>query len=92
VINDRRIETIAQATRARAGSSAVLETALMLAEESGEAIQQLRRHLGLARRSATVDEVGAELADVAIVACVLSRLLGIDLDQAVSTKLDEGIR
>jgi NTP pyrophosphatase (non-canonical NTP hydrolase) len=92
MINDGRIESIALATRAQAGSSAELETALMLAEESGEAIQQLRRHLGLARRSATVDEVAAELADVAIVVCVLSRLLDIDLDLAMSRKLDEGIR
>jgi len=44
----------------------VLLAALLLAEETGEAVQQVRRLIGNARRSATADDVGAELADVLI--------------------------
>ena len=91
VIADERIEKIAEAARTRSGKSALIETGLMLAEETGEVVQQLRRHVGLARREATAEQVGAELADVAIVVGVLSRLLDLDLDRLVSTKLDEGI-
>lgn len=36
----------------------------MAADKAGESVQQLRRVLGHARRSATPDDMGAELADV----------------------------
>lgn len=92
VIEDPRIDEIARATRRREGDAAAVLTGLMLAEEAGEAVQQLRRHLGHARTAATGDDVGAELADVVITAAVLAQLLDIDLSRAIEAKLREGAR
>lgn len=92
MINDPRLDEIAQSLRHREGDDALLVTGLMLAEEAGEAVQQLRRHLGRARQSATPSEVGAELADVIIVAAVLARLLDVSLADHVDAKLAEGVR
>jgi len=92
VIDDERLDQIATALRHREGEKAELVTSLMLAEEAGEAVQQLRRHLGHARRPATPSDVGAELADVVIVAAVLARLLDVDLAEHVDAKLAEGVR
>jgi len=66
----------------------VLLNTLVIAEEAGEAVQKIRRHLGLGRSEASIDEVAEELADVIISTAVTAALLGIDIDQAVDTKLD----
>ena len=92
MLTDARLDAIAAAARQRDGDRAALLIGLMLAEETGEAVQQLRRLLGHARQSAEPDEVGAELADVVITAAVLARLIGVDLSQHVNEKLDEGVR
>ncbi len=64
----------------------------MLAEEVGEAIQQLRRVLGHARQPAGPEGMGAELADAVISAAVLARLLDEDLSSRIEQKLAEGAR
>lgn len=92
MINDPRLDDIAMAARLRDGENALMVAGLMLAEEAGEAVQQLRRYLGRARRSATQTDVAEELADVAIVVGVLARLLAVDLGQHIDAKLAEGSR
>lgn len=74
------------------GDEAVLVAALLLAEEAGETVQQTRRFMGQGGRSATAEEVGADLSDVVISAAILARLLGVDLSEAVGAKLRLGIR
>jgi hypothetical protein len=51
MLDDPRLDQIAQAIRRRDGEAAPLLIGLMLAEEAGESLQQLRRLLGHARRS-----------------------------------------
>jgi NTP pyrophosphatase (non-canonical NTP hydrolase) len=92
VFDDVRLREIADASRERTGGQSLLLAGLLLAEESGEAVQQLRRFLGAARSSATAEDVAAELADVAICVGVLARLLDVDLAQHVAAKLDLGVR
>lgn len=92
MLDDLRLDAIAVATRQRDGDAAVALTGLMLAEEVGEAIQQLRRLLSYARQPARPDEVGAELADVVIAAAVVARLVGVDVSQHIDQKLGEGVR
>ncbi len=89
---DQRLDNIVRAHRQRTGEQSVLVCGLLLAEETGEAIQQLRRFAGHARSTVTIDDVVAELADVVISASILARLLDVDLDGAVSRKLDLGVR
>lgn len=57
-------------------------------EETGEVAGALRRYLGLARRTGTLTEVAAELADSLIALYVMAHYLGIDLDTAVTNKAD----
>jgi len=90
--HDQRLDDIVRAHRDRTGEQSVLVGALLLAEETGEAVQQLRRFAGHARSTATPDDVVAELADVVISAVILARLLDVDLDEAVSRKLELGVR
>jgi NTP pyrophosphatase (non-canonical NTP hydrolase) len=92
MFGDARLDAIADAHRARTGDEAVLLAALLLAEETGEAVQQTRRFMGRARSTATAADVGAELADVVISAAILARHLDVDLGQAVEAKLSLGIR
>jgi len=92
MMDDERLDAIAQAIRRRDGDCAATLVGLMLAEEVGEAIQQLRRVLGHARQPAGPEDVGAELADVVISAAVLARLLDVDLSPHIEQKLAEGVR
>lgn len=59
-----------------------------LAEEVGELASAWRRWAGKARRTGTFEEMEAELADVLIVAASFAVRTGIDIDKAVSTKLE----
>lgn len=59
--------------------SAITRNVLNLAEETGEVVGAYRRWSGQARRSGTLTELGAELADVAITAHVAAHEMGIDL-------------
>lgn len=88
MLRDPRLDAIADAHRERTGAEAVLLAALLLAEESGEAVQQTRRFMGRARSAATAADVGAELADVVVSAAVLARLLDVDLGQAVDEQAE----
>jgi len=62
MIDDLRLDAIAAATRQRDGDAAVTLTGLMLAEEAGEAIQQLRRLLDTpaSRRGRTRSEQNSQ--------------------------------
>ena len=51
-----------------------------LAEEAGELVGAHRRYAGMARRSGDIDEVRAELADVAIATYVMAGTLGAELE------------
>lgn len=62
-------------------------TVMGLAEEVGEFVQAYRRWTGLVRKSGTHERMADELADVIIVAHVVARYLGIDLDNAVAAKV-----
>ncbi len=88
MLDDQRIAKIAENVRARNGDLAPVLNALCMAEEMGEAVQQIRRHEGHARRPATCDEVGEEMADVIISTAVTAQLMGIDLGAHVRAKLD----
>lgn len=59
---------------------------LSLAEEAGEAVGALRRYLGAARRSGTLEELEDELADVVFSAYLLAHYVGSDLDTAITRK------
>lgn len=58
---------------------------LCLAEEAGEAIGAFRRYAGRARRTGTLDELGAELADVVITSYVSAHAMLVDLDAVIGT-------
>lgn len=62
---------------------------LALAEECGEFVGAYRRWVGEARRCGTFDDVQAELADVVITAFVTAEELDIDLDGAISSKVEK---
>lgn len=70
-----------------AGKEAILQQALVLAEETGESVKEVRRYLGFARSTSTCGKVGEELADVIIAAAVTADMLNIDLDEAIARKL-----
>ena len=54
--------------------------------EAGEFAEAYRRYSGFARRSGSLDETSAELADVVISAYVVAERLGIDLDEGIAAK------
>jgi NTP pyrophosphatase (non-canonical NTP hydrolase) len=83
------IEAIARRVRSRhtADQTCIDTQMLCLAEEVGEAVQAYRRATGRARSTAPWSAVAEELADVVIVAYVTAELAGIDLDDAIKTKL-----
>ncbi len=62
--------------------------ALGLAEEVGEFVGAWRRFSGQARRTDTFEHVEEELADVIITAFVTAEVLGIQIDEVLSSKLD----
>lgn len=66
--------------------------AVVLAEETGEALRAYRRATGQGRTEGTWDEVAEELADVIISAQVLAAVVNIDLDKAVETKLAKVVK
>lgn len=61
--------------------------ALCVAEEAGELVGAYRRWAGKARRRGTLGELAGEIADVLITTAVFAELAGIDLDEAVESKL-----
>jgi NTP pyrophosphatase (non-canonical NTP hydrolase) len=56
---------------------------LCIAEEAGEVVGAYRRYAGLARRTGTLADVGAELADVVITSYVSAHAVLFDLDAAI---------
>jgi NTP pyrophosphatase (non-canonical NTP hydrolase) len=87
IATDPRIAVLADGLRQRDGMDSLTDTALRLAESSGEGVRRLRRALtaGLDRQSNA--EVGDQLAEVVIAAAVLARQLGVDLDRAIEARL-----
>jgi NTP pyrophosphatase (non-canonical NTP hydrolase) len=61
---------------------------LALAEEAGEFVGAYRRWSGQARRAGTYEDMCLELADVVITAYVTAAELRMDLDAAITAKLD----
>lgn len=85
--SDARLATITASIRDLHRDQAVVLSALVMAEEVGEAVQQIRRQQGLARSPATEQDVAAELADVVIAANITAHLLNTNLADAVDAKL-----
>lgn len=85
---DRSIGKIARDLRASV-SPAVLPWLQMavIAEEAGEVVATWRRILGYGRRIGNVEELAYELADVVISTAVAAKILGVDLDAVVRSKL-----
>lgn len=83
------IEKIAERVGLKFGDRAVEIQALVVAEEAGEAIKEIRRYIGAARSGSNRQLVTGELADVIISTEVLAALMSIDLDKAVGDKLHE---
>lgn len=84
----RQARTIADALRRERFEGEPRERQIIaLAEECGEAVGAARRHLGMARREGSIEDVAAELADVVIVAMVTAVEFGIDLPQGIEDKL-----
>jgi NTP pyrophosphatase (non-canonical NTP hydrolase) len=62
--------------------------ALCVAEEAGELVGAYRRWAGRARRLGTKYDLALEIADVLIVTAVFAKRAGIDIDEAVTDKLE----
>lgn len=62
---------------------------MALAEETGEFIGAMRRWRGLARRPGTEQEAKSELADVIISAYAMADVMGWDVEQITSAKLQK---
>jgi NTP pyrophosphatase (non-canonical NTP hydrolase) len=87
VATDPRIIALADGLRERDGEDSLTDTALRLAESSGESVKGLRRAMSQGLGLSAPDDVGEQLADVVIAAAILARQLGIDLDKQVEGKL-----
>lgn len=61
--------------------------ALCVAEEAGELVGAYRRYAGRARRSGTLAELAEEVADVLIATAVFAQRAGIDISEAIRSKL-----
>jgi NTP pyrophosphatase (non-canonical NTP hydrolase) len=61
--------------------------ALGVAEEAGELVGAYRRWSGRARRTGTLADLEAEVADVLIVTAVFAERAGIDLNEAIARKV-----
>lgn len=90
-LNDVDFEIIAERVLERESDDndrAIAWQGIVLAEEVGEFLQELRGYKGHSRHE--VDNrsaLTAELADVVITPAVMAALLGIDLNEAVNVKL-----
>lgn len=85
-----RIKTISSnAMTYRLPVEAVLVNAVCMAEETGEAVKEIRRLLGFARTQGSRKRCAQELADVIISTYVTADMLGFDLDAEVAEKLEE---
>lgn len=67
---------------------AVLVNALCVTEEAGEAVKEIRRHMGFGRKVSPITRVAEELADVIISAWVTAEMLNIDLWWAIEHNLE----
>jgi NTP pyrophosphatase (non-canonical NTP hydrolase) len=87
IATDPRIMALADGLRDRDGEDALTDTALRLAESSGESLKCLRRAIGEGLGFQPSNDVGDQLAEVVISAAILARQLGVDLDQQIEGKL-----
>jgi NTP pyrophosphatase (non-canonical NTP hydrolase) len=87
IATDPRIIGLADGLRERDREDALTDTALRLAESSGESLKCLRRAVSQGLGFRAPDDVAAQLAEVVIAAAILARQLGIDLDQQIEAKL-----
>ena len=87
IATDPRIAALADGLRQRDGVESLTDTALRLAESSGESVRRLRRAMSAGWTGGTRAAVGDELAEVMIAAAILARQLGVDLDRQVTDKL-----
>lgn len=85
---DERLTDAAADLVERAGDSAPMLVGLMLAEEVSDAIAQLQRFFRPGAPVVGIDELGAELADVVVIAALLARLVGADLEASVDERLN----
>lgn len=87
IATDPRIIALADGLRERDGEDALTDTALRLAESSGESVKTLRRAMSEGLGYGAPDDLGGDLAEVVIAAAILARQLGVDLDKQVEAKL-----
>jgi NTP pyrophosphatase (non-canonical NTP hydrolase) len=87
IATDPRIIALADGLRERDGEDALTDTALRLAESSGESVKGLRRAMSQGLGYGAPDDLGGDLAEVVIAAAILARQLGVDLDKQVEAKL-----
>lgn len=65
------------------------QKAMCIAEEAGELVGAYRRWSGQARRSGTREELEKEVADLIICTSSFAERAGIDIERAVSAKLEK---
>jgi NTP pyrophosphatase (non-canonical NTP hydrolase) len=87
IATDPRIVALADGLRERDGEDALTDTALRLAEGSGESVKVLRLAMSKGLGFGAPDELGGQLAEVLIAAAILARQLGVDLEKQVEAKL-----
>ena len=87
IATDPRIMALADGLRDRDGEDALTDTALRLAESSGESLKCLRRAMSQGLGFQPPNDVGDQLAEVVISAAILARQLGVDLEQQIEGKL-----
>jgi NTP pyrophosphatase (non-canonical NTP hydrolase) len=87
IATDPRIVALADGLRERDGEDALTDTALRLAEGSGESVKGLRLAMSEGLGFGAPDELGGQLAEVMIAAAILARQLGVDLENQVEAKL-----
>ena len=87
IATDPRIVALADGLRERDGQDALTDTALRLAEGSGQSVKSLRLAMSEGLGFGAPDELGGQLAEVMIAAAILARQLGVDLEKQVEAKL-----
>lgn len=83
----RNTYSIAEKVALKFGDHAVMYQAVVVAEECGEALKEVRRYKGHGRTGSTRGLVASELADIVIATDVLARLMDIDLEEEIEFKL-----